>query len=83
MEKILKLILEKLELLLFINKMKIIRKTTVVLYGMGERRGDGMTPFKTAMKNYQSFLKLTQKPVNFLRKGFNFLKCRFSFLLML
>jgi hypothetical protein len=29
MDKILKLILEKLELLLFINKMKIIRKTTV------------------------------------------------------
>jgi hypothetical protein len=49
---------------------------------MGERRGDGMTAFKTAMNNYQSFLKLTQKPVNFLRKGFNFLKCRFSFLLM-
>jgi hypothetical protein len=38
----------KLDLLLFINKMKIIRLTTVekdVFYGMGERRGDGMTAF--------------------------------------
>ena len=48
MDKILILILENLDLLLFINKMKIIRYTTVVkdvFYGMGERRGDGMTAF--------------------------------------
>jgi hypothetical protein len=50
---------------------------------MGERRGDGMTAFKTAMNNYQSFLQTNTKTVNFLRKGFIFLKCRFSFLLML
>jgi hypothetical protein len=46
MDKILRLILEKLELLLFINKMKIITVEKDVFYGMGERRGDGMTAFK-------------------------------------
>ena len=73
MDKILKLILEKLELLLFINKMKIIRKTTVekdVFYGMGERRGDGMTAFKTAMNNYQSFLQTSTKTGKLFKKGF-------------
>jgi hypothetical protein len=45
MDKILKLILEILELLLFINKMKIIRYTTVekdVFYGMEWGSGLGM-----------------------------------------
>jgi hypothetical protein len=32
-----------------------------VFYGMGERRGDGMTAFKTAMNNYQSFLQTNKK----------------------
>jgi hypothetical protein len=41
-------------------------------------RGDGMTAFKTAMNNYQSFLQTNTKTVNSLRKGFNFLKCRLS-----
>jgi hypothetical protein len=59
----------KLDLLLFINKMKIIRLTTVekdVFYGMGERRGDGMT----AMNNYQSFLQTNTKTGKLFKKGF-------------
>ena len=73
MDKILKLILEKLELLLFINKMKIIRKTTVekdVFYWMGERSGDGMTAFKTAMNNYQTFLQTNTKTSKLFKKRF-------------
>jgi hypothetical protein len=30
---------------------------------MGERRGDGMTAFKTAMNNYQSSLQTNTKTV--------------------
>jgi hypothetical protein len=38
---------------------------------MGERRGDGMTAFKTAMNNYQSFLQ-TNTNIGKLFKKINF-----------
>jgi hypothetical protein len=37
---------------------------------MGERRGDGMTAFKTAMNNYQSFLQTDTKTSKLFKKGF-------------
>jgi hypothetical protein len=37
---------------------------------MWERRGDGMTAFKTAMNNYQSFLKTNTKTGKIFKKGF-------------
>ena len=56
MDKILKLILEKVE--------------KDVFYGMGERRGDGMTVLKTAMNNYQSFLQTNTNTGQLFKKGF-------------
>jgi hypothetical protein len=38
---------------------------------MGERRGDVMTAFKTAMNNYQNFLHTNTKTGNFLRTSFS------------
>jgi hypothetical protein len=46
---------------------------------MGERRGDGMTAFKTAMNNYQSFLQTNTKAGKLFKKGFYFSKMSFFF----
>jgi hypothetical protein len=37
---------------------------------MGERRGDGMTAFKTAMNNHQNFLQTNTKTDKLFKKGF-------------
>jgi hypothetical protein len=37
---------------------------------MGERRGDGMTAFKTAMNQNQSFLQTNTKTGKLIKKGF-------------
>jgi hypothetical protein len=37
---------------------------------MGKRHGDGMTAFKTAMNNYQSFLQTNTKTGKLFKKGF-------------
>jgi hypothetical protein len=46
---------------------------------MGERRGDGMEAFKTAMNNYQSFLQTNTKTGKLFKKGFSFSKMSFFF----
>jgi hypothetical protein len=46
---------------------------------MGERRRDGMTAFKTAMNNYQSFLQTNTKAGKLFKKGFYFSKMSFFF----
>jgi hypothetical protein len=46
---------------------------------MGERRGDGMAAFKTAMNNYQSFLQTNTKAGKLFKKGFYFSKMSFFF----
>jgi hypothetical protein len=46
---------------------------------MGERRRDGMTAFKTAINNYQSFLQTNAKTGKLFKKGFQFSKMSFFF----
>jgi hypothetical protein len=46
---------------------------------MGERHGVGMTAFKTAMNNYQSFLQINTKTGKLSKKGFQFSKMSFFF----
>ena len=46
---------------------------------MGERRGDRMTAFITAMNNYQSFLQTNTKNGKLFKKGFYFSKMLFFF----
>ena len=46
---------------------------------MGERRGDGMTAFKSAMNQNQSFLQTNTKTGKLFKKGFYFSKMSFFF----